>query len=174
MFIAPAMQLASLLLLQTAPATDAANAPIDFRCDSMQLFAKPGQVICRRNVVVRRADLIVCCDTFEGYTDDAGGWQRFACSDGVRAQRHDEVMWAEKATFVVRLSDLILTGNPRIQRGRSMLSGERIIVDTKHDRAHIEKPQGRMAATDTPARAAETMPLEGPLPARCPVARPPK
>ncbi len=153
------------------------EGPIDFRCDGMQVFTKPNRVVCRDNVVVRRGDLLVCCSVFEGYADTKGGWERFICSKNVRAQRREEVMWSEKATFILAISDLILTGRPMIQRGKTLLKGERIVIDTKHDLARIEQPRGRMEAANATIKnnrpPPESVP-EGPLPARCPIPRRPK
>ena len=145
--------------------------PVDFVCDSMQLTSDPNVAVCRSNVVGRRGDIIFCCDHFEGTMSDEGGWERLVCSRNVRAQRGDEVMWSDRATFVMATNDLILTGHPRVRRGKSILLGERIVIDTKHDRAHIEQPRGRMEAAgeSAAAPALPPLPLEGELPRKCPL-----
>lgn len=147
------------------------DGPIDFRCDSMQIFTDPHRVLCRTNVVVRRANLFICCDQLEGYSNAKGDWERLVCRNRVRAQRGDEIMWSKQATFVTALHDLVLTGQPILRRGQSILSGERIVVDTKHDRAHVEKPTGRVQ--QAPAAALPPLPLEGPLPDQCPMTEAP-
>jgi lipopolysaccharide export system protein LptA len=166
----------SLVLLLVAVAAPPAkssealgNGPIDFRCDSMQVFTKPNRVLCRGNVVVRRAELTVCCAQFEGYADEQGGWERFVCADDVRAQRPGELAWSQKATFIMSTSDLFLTGTPMLQRGKSLLEGETIIIDTKHDHARIERPRGRMEPADERPAPAVPPTAEGKLPAACPV-----
>jgi lipopolysaccharide export system protein LptA len=149
------------------------HGPIDFRCDAMQVFTKPNRVVCTNNVVVRRADLLVCCRQWEGYADGNGGWERFVCADDVRAQRPGELAWASKATFIMSTSDLVLTGRPLLRRGKSLLEGEMIVIDTKHDHARVEKPRGRMEPADqTPPPVEAPLPT-GPLPATCPVPPPP-
>ncbi|MBI5509360.1 MAG: hypothetical protein HY903_11465 [Deltaproteobacteria bacterium] len=144
-------------------------APLDFRCDNMQVFSKPNRTVCQTNVVVRRADLLVCCATFEGFADDRWGWQRFVCTENVRAERGDETMWSDRAEFVLATNELLLTGRPRLKRGKSLLEGERVVVDVKTDHARIEKPRGRIeAATTTAPAAAGRAPDQG-LPAVCPI-----
>lgn len=143
--------------------------PVDFVCESMQLFSKPNRAVCNVDVVVRQGDLLLCCEQFEGYMNERGGWERLVCSQKVRAQRRGELMWADRATFILATNDLILIGHPALQRGKSILNGERIVIDTKLERAHIEQPHGRLApATDTTAEPA-ALPLTGELPRKCPI-----
>ncbi len=145
------------------------EGPIEFRCDAGQGFTNPNRWICRDNVIVRRGSLLLCCTVFEGYTGADGGWNRFTCTGDVRARRGDETMWAQKATFILEDNDLILTGNPTLMRGRSLLEGERIVVDTKYDRAHILNPRGRLHPASAQMKTPKPSPVTGPLPKKCPV-----
>lgn len=145
------------------------QGPVEFVCDSLQLFNKPRRVVCTKNVVARRGDLTLCCDHFEGIMNDKNEWERLICSHHVRAQRGDEIMWSDKAIFIMATSDLILTGRPRVRRGQSVLAGERIVIDTKNDRAHIEQPRGRVEPVTEGAAPIRPLPLTGELPRRCPV-----
>ena len=145
------------------------EGPIDFRCDHGQAYSKPRRWLCRQNVVVRRADLLLCCEEFEGYQGDDGKWQRFVCSKNVRARRAAEMMWADRATFVVETSDLILTGKPLLQRGKTILRGERIVVDTKYEQARIEQPRGHFEPASFDTTSVNQAAFQGALPARCPI-----
>lgn len=150
-------------------ASQAPEGPVDFRCDQGQATRQPNRWICRHNVVVRRGELWVCCERFEGYRTEAGDWNRFVCEGTVRARRGDELMWARRGTFIMATSDLILTGAPEVQRAGSLLRGERIVIDTKYDQARVENPRGRLETTN-PDTVATLPPLPpGPLPARCPL-----
>ncbi len=148
------------------------DRPLEFRCDAMQILTKPNRAVCQGNVVLRRDDLLVCCRYFEGHADTAWGWQRFVCTQEVRARRGDETMWADKAEFDVATSALTLSGQPQLQRGQSLLSGQRIIVDVKQDRARVIKPTGviHQATGERPAPAPD--PIAGALPATCPLPPP--
>lgn len=178
------MGTALLLLLLLAPVApgelqavkdSAQTGPIDFVCEHMQLLSNPNRAICRERVVVRRGELLLCCEHFEGYMNDKGGWERLVCSNKVRAQRHGELMWADRATFVLAINDLILTGRPRLQRGRSVLAGERIVIDTEREQAQIEQPRGRLEPASEEVPDPAELPLTGALPRECPVpAAPPR
>jgi lipopolysaccharide export system protein LptA len=161
---------AALLLLQAPPAKPGSQGPLDFRCDDMNVVSKPNKVLCKGTVLVRRTDVLLCCDVFEGFADDKWGWEKFTCAGNVRAHRGDELMWSEHAEFLLGTSDLILTGKPRLQRGASLLNGERIVIDVKNDKARIEKPRGRIQqadVSDVPPLAPHTD--DTPLPETCPV-----
>lgn len=159
----------SLILGPLPGVAEKGDGPIDFACDAMQVFTKPNRVLCNRNVIVRRGDMLLCCEEFEGHLDPDGGWERLVCLRKVRAQRGGEIMWANKATFIRSLSDLILTGDPRIRRAKSILRGERIVIDTKYDRALIEKPRGRMVSAGANPVPIVAFALEGELPKSCPI-----
>jgi lipopolysaccharide export system protein LptA len=170
------MLLVALLLISApppAPGAQDAQGPIDFRCDGMQVFSKPNRVHCTGNVVVRRRDVLLCCEIFDGVADESWQWQKFTCTNDVRAQRPDELMESDEAVFVLGTSDLVLTGRPRLQRAQSLLAGERIVVDVKTNEAQIEKPRGRIEQADS---SIDKKPLaaqvdEKQLPAVCPVPR---
>lgn len=142
--------------------------PVDFRCDRMRMTATPRSVTCEQNVVVRRGDWLLCCEIFEGTQDKTGAWRRLTCSQNVRAQRNAERMWSGRAVYVFETSDLILTGDPLLQRPTSLLSGERIILDTSRDQAHIERPRGKLQDHDVAIE-----PLAPGLPEQCPIGQRP-
>jgi lipopolysaccharide export system protein LptA len=152
------MLLLSALLVAPAP------VPVDFRCDQMRMTMKPRQVVCEQNVVVRRGDWVLCCERFEGSQDKRGAWQRLTCGDNVRAQRGDELMWGQSAVYLFETTDLIVSGDALLRRPTSLLRGDRIVVDTSRDQAHIERPRGRLEGAEV-----IIPPLPDGLPERCPV-----
>jgi lipopolysaccharide transport protein LptA len=171
-FMAHAMALVVMGQGQTAagdkkPADQ--EAPLEYRGDTMQVLTQPNRVVLRGNVVVRRGPLMLCCETFEGLADEKWGWQRFVCTEEVVAQRGDETMWASRAEFMLETSDLILTGQPLLERGKSYLEGTRIVVDTERDRARVEKPRGRIHSAREPISVREPPTPGKELPATCPL-----
>ena len=124
-----------------------------------------------KNVVIRRGDLLLCCDVFEGFADASWIWERFICRDNVRAQRGVETIWADNAEFFARKNDLVLTGHPVLQRGDTQLSGSRVTLDLTENHARIGQPRGRLQPDPLASRAREPylLPLHGPLPGRCPI-----
>jgi len=165
--------LALVVMSQGQPAAGESPAetqpPLEYRSDTMQVFTKPNRAVLRSNVVIRRGDLLVCCENFEGLADAEWGWQRFVCTEKVVAQRSDETMWADKAEFILETSDLILTGKPLLQNGKSFLEGTRIIVDTERDRARVIKPRGRIYSAKESVKSRPPVTIEGELPATCPL-----
>jgi lipopolysaccharide export system protein LptA len=148
------------------------DGPVDFRCDNLSIFTKPNRNVCHGNVVIRRGDMLICCQEFEGKADDNWAWESFTCSQDVRAQRGVETVWADKADFLQSENDLILTGRPVLHRGESVLEGERVVIDVREDHARITKPRGRMAGgveiNNSPVPQSPPLPT-GPLPAKCPL-----
>lgn len=171
-----ALTVASLVAAAPATPRQAKRRPVDFRCDAMDVLTKPNRTICRGNVVIRRPDLTLCCEHFEGLADAEWQWRRLVCSRDVRARRGNEVMWAKQAEFDPQTDNLQLTGTPLLQRGKSLLAGDRIVVDVRRDRARIEAPQGRIAADARVALPKHAPPesLQTPLPERCPIPPPPQ
>ena len=172
------MQPVLLALLLSFPGADAAGpaaippGPLEFRCNNMQVLSKPNRTLCRDDVVVRRGDLLLCCQQFEGFADKDWAWQRFTCTREVRAERNNEQMWADKAELTLATSDLVLTGRPKLRRGKSLLEGTRVVVDIKEDHARIESPRGVLVSEEAaPASAGKSA---GPLPERCPIPPPPR
>jgi len=159
-----------VLIVALVGAKDAplGKGPIDFRCDAMKAFSDPDRVECYDNVVVRRGGLLLCCEKFEGFANAAGDWEKLICEQNVRAQNKDELMWSQRATFLVAQSDLILTGKPQLHRGKSILNGTRIVVDTEKRIARVEEPNGRVSSKlANPARPPKAM--SGALPSTCPL-----
>ena len=150
----------------------AGQGPLDFRCDNMQVFSKPNRTLCRGNVVMRRSDILVCCVQFEGVADERWQWEKLVCNEDVRAQRGDEILWADKAELMPKSSDVVLTGRPVVRRAESVIEGERITVNASEDRARVDKPRGHFGPNDfkvstKPAPPAAAAPA--PLPGTCPV-----
>lgn len=165
-----------LISLNTTGASDASpnttrvktrQGPIEFKCDSMQVLTKPNRGICRDNVIVRRGDLMVCCSQFVGAATPEWEWSSFTCEGNVVAQRTNETMWSNKATFNLKTSELVLTGAPLLQRGKSYLQGSKITLNIHNDLAQISQPRGVMIKTQSPSAPTPSTP--GPLPKQCPL-----
>ncbi|OGQ78834.1 MAG: hypothetical protein A2289_11530 [Deltaproteobacteria bacterium RIFOXYA12_FULL_58_15] len=165
------LQPAPVAATPKSPAAKDTPAPLEFRCDGMQVLTKPSnRSLCRHNVVIRRGDLLLCCQNFEGIANADWEWQTFTCTENVRATRGTETMWADKATFVLETSELFLTGTPLLRRGKSLLSGTRIVVEVTNDRARLDNPRGvintNKEVLPPPAPTTGTLPDTCPLPPR--------
>jgi hypothetical protein len=144
---------------------------IDFRCDSMRVLSRPNRTVGRRHVVIRRADLLICCDQFETTADPLWRWQRMVCRNGVRAQRGDEVVWADHAELILDRNDLVLTGRPILRRGATWLTGSRVTLNLDESQARILRPRGHLPGEEQ-AYLSPLVPIDltAPLPATCPIA----
>jgi lipopolysaccharide export system protein LptA len=162
----------TLLALLAAPTTE--EAPLEFRCDGMEVLRSPNRTICRGNVVARQADLLICCDQFEALADDQWQWTSLRCENGVRARRGDERMWSQRADIDLKGAKLTLTGKPWLERGSSLLQGSQIVVTLSGDHAVVNNPRGIVADAKSPAPPS-LRPLEasGALPATCPISKAP-
>ncbi len=176
--LSPLAAVTVLLVGASAPAPKgvpkdlSAQGPLDFRCDGMQVHSKPNRTVCSGNVVVRRSDVVLCCQEFEGIADEHWQWQRLLCKGDVRAQRGEETMWAEQAEFMPGSGDLVLTGHPSVKRGASLILGDEVAVNINEDRARIKRPRGRIAKEEQSGKPLPTAGGKGdpqPLPASCPV-----
>ncbi|MBJ81107.1 MAG: hypothetical protein CMH60_07310 [Myxococcales bacterium] len=159
------------LLLANAPAP--APQEVEFRCDNMQVDTKTHLTLCNKNVVMRRGDVLLCCNTLEARSDKDWQWKTFDCIDKVRAQRKNELMWANKASFEYLKNEIYLTGKPYLKRGASLLTGKKIIIDLTKEVAKVIKPRGTINSKNTNlVEMKDGKPSISELPNRCPI--PPK
>jgi lipopolysaccharide export system protein LptA len=147
------------------------QGPLDFRCDKMQVLTKPNRTLCEGNVVFRRGTAFVCCKHFEGFANDKWDLERGVCTDDVRAQRGEELMWSEKADYTAQSGELVLTGRPVLRRGLNIIEGERVVALVNEDQARVDKPKGHLVPEEQapatgakPAEAPSAKPADGPKP----------
>jgi lipopolysaccharide transport protein LptA len=150
------------------PSEGSRPAPLDFRCDAMQVHSDPNKTVCTGHVVIRRGDVWVCCNRFIGTADKNWEWEHLLCEGDVRAMRNGEWAWSEHAEFFYRENDVVLWGNPVLQRGDNVLFGEKIRIDTAVRKAHVIKPRGWMVSKEKPVNAGSWS-LKGKLPVVCPL-----
>jgi lipopolysaccharide export system protein LptA len=148
---------------------NASEEPIEFVCGSMQLYSESKRARCVDEVVMRRGNTLVCCDSLEGQMDAQGAWTKLVCENDVRVHREGEFMWATYATWTILDSKLVLTGTPVVQRGPNMIQGERIVVMTGQARAQVFQPRGRLIGGTKPAAPPTTFVLPKKLPRQCPL-----
>lgn len=140
--------------------------PVEFRCDALKVDSGPGQSSCKGNVVVVRGPVLMCCDRFEAQANKDWQWESFQCSGNVRAQRGNEFVWADHATFSFEESLITLNGGPLLRRGRSLMTGKRVTIDLKNDQAQVASPRGRITQENGAEQTSVTPPKLHP---ECPV-----
>jgi lipopolysaccharide transport protein LptA len=159
----------SLILLVTMATAE--PTPISFRCDNMEVTQNPARSHCRGNAIARQENILICCEAFVTKADKDWQWQSLHCVGNVRAKRGEELAWANEAIFKVNEGLLTLEGNPILQRGKSLMRGEQIIIENKRNKASILKPTGIMhhtPAKKTPSlsKTSDALPGTCPLPPR--------
>ncbi len=141
----------------------------------MTVHSSPNRTLGRRHVVIRRADILICCSRLETRADPQWRWQQVSCDDDVRVQRGEEVVWADHADFWVDGQDLVLSGRPLLHRGMTWLAGERVSIDWHGGLARILRPRGHLpGVAQAPTSTTPCMATTSPLPRRCPIAPRPR
>ena len=170
-YISIALFITPLSLLATPK--EIKPSPVEFRCDNMQVDTKKHITLCYKNVVLRRGDVLLCCNTLEAHSDANWNWQTFNCQEQVRAKRNNELMWSNNARFHHQKNKIYLTGKPFLKRGASLLSGKKIIIDLSTEAAKIIKPRGTINSENAKQTNAneiaipvDTLPNLCPIPSR--------
>ena len=160
----------SLILLTMLATTE--QSPIVFRCDSMEVTQSPARSRCLGNAIAMQENILICCDDFVTKADADWQWQSLHCVGDVRAQRGNELAWAQEAIFQIKDETLTLKGTPLLQRGKSLMQGKEIIIEQESNKARIVKPQGIMH--HTPEKLVSTQSTSKKLPNQCPLPQRPQ
>ncbi|MCF7837774.1 MAG: LptA/OstA family protein [Candidatus Marinimicrobia bacterium] len=79
------------------------------------------------NVYVDDADMQLWCDKMTVRFSDENELESIVAERNVRIHMDDKQATAESATYLVATGEIRLDGQPRVQRGRDLLAGDRII-----------------------------------------------
>jgi lipopolysaccharide export system protein LptA len=114
------------------------SQPIDITSDKVEAIRKENLIIFRGNVVARQKDIVIYADSLEALTSEDGkGIERVTAGGNVKIQQGLRVANCEKAIFYNLDQKVILTGDPRVSEGESIVSGEEIIFDIDKDRVEV-------------------------------------
>jgi lipopolysaccharide transport protein LptA len=149
--------LAMLIFLTTAAAAEPAHpadnplnqklkesdSPWKFHCDEIKgLGKKDHRSFCRGHVAITRDDLTITCDTLETLHDDKWGAKKMTCLENVVLKSKDGRTTSEKAEFDNESRDLVLTGNPVLYQGGSVIRGEVIKYNLNDEQFDVKKFRG--------------------------------
>ncbi len=99
--------------------------------------------IAKKDVVIRREDVTVCCDEAEARYAK-GQVERVTCKGRVVIVRPNGTRAvADLAVFVASKDNIVLTGDARVFAKDARLSGERIVYDIGRDRLVVQGDQSR-------------------------------
>ena len=147
------------------------SSPIDFRCDAMKVQKNPHIIECVGHVIAVREGMMLCCNKFTIYTDRQWKWEKATCEGDVRSRKADRLIWSEWAQYQPSDGVLVLEKDPLLQRGQSLIRGNRVYFYMKTDETNVEQPSGNVATV-----SAENMTWSPPakLGSQCPLSRRPK
>jgi lipopolysaccharide transport protein LptA len=131
-----------LLWVLPAISYSAENTMVDIQAEQIEMNQKTGVVLFKGNVQVRRGSIRLVCQTLRAEYAD-GQLIRLHAQNGVRAESDTFVVTAQTAHFDPAEKRIELTGRPRLQRGESHLSGEKVTVWVDTEKVVVHKAKGR-------------------------------
>ena len=135
---------------------DGRPIPVEMTADEgLVVDLAKGTGLARGNVVLRRGDLVVCCDRAEARYGKAG-IDRIACRGRVIV-RHGEqtLISAQTIEFQVASNRLLLRGQVDVWRKEGRLRGNKMVFDIDSERLEVSGAQSRLIWAPTvlpPAR----------------------
>lgn len=155
--------------------THAGESAIDFRCDGLEVRSKPEhRQICRGHVILRREDLILCCNTLCGESDADWTLEHIICTGDVRVSRAQQTVWAEHGRYDVLRGEIVLRGTPLLDRAGSQVRGEQVTINLNEQQARVVRPRGQIAEDAAPQAPQTPSARPRALPALCPIGPRPK
>jgi lipopolysaccharide export system protein LptA len=109
----------------------------------VETFSKDNLILFKGNVMARQKDIVIYADSIEAIVfEDGKGIERIVADGNVKIQQGLRVANCQKAIFYNLDQKVILTGDPRIQEGNSVVSGEEIVLDIELNRVEVKGGSG--------------------------------
>lgn len=154
----------ALLLIAALLAPSPPPTPVDIRADRLELDQKAGRARFEGAVEVKQGRLTLRCATLAA-TYAEGEIAALTAEGEVVLTGDDWTARAARAEWDRAAGRLVLTGEPRIERGGDTLRGARVLVWPEAQRVVIEQARGRLTA---PPLTAPTKPPTDPPPKAAP------
>jgi lipopolysaccharide export system protein LptA len=105
----------------------------------VETYSKENLVLFKGNVIARQKDVVIYADSLEAVTMGEGkGIERVTATGNVKIQQGLRVASCQKAVFYNLDQKVFLTGEPKIQEGDDMVSGDEIIFDLTQNRFEVK------------------------------------
>jgi lipopolysaccharide export system protein LptA len=115
------------------------SQPIDITSDKVEAYWKENLIIFKGNVIARQKDMVIYADSIEVVTiEDGKGIERVIAGGNVKIQQGLRVANCQKAIFYNLEQKVVLTGEPKVSEGESIVSGDEIIVDIDKNRVEVK------------------------------------
>lgn len=116
------------------------NAPVDVTADRIEVQDRADRAIFIGNVHVRQAQLTLDTERLTVAYSSAGGIQikRLDASGGVVVRSPSETARGNFGIYDLDRRLITLVGNVQLSRGRSQISGSRLVIDLASGRAVVD------------------------------------
>ena len=118
------------------------KTPVEIDAERVEVDQKKGQILFLGKVTVKRGQLILRCERLEARYEGNELIGLIARKD-VEVRSKEFTARSKQARFTKKTGLLTLTGNPYLQRGKSQMRGERVLVWLDDEKVVIEKAKGR-------------------------------
>jgi outer membrane protein assembly factor BamD len=116
-----------------------ASQPIDITSDRVETYSKENLVLFKGNVIARQKDVVIYADSLEAVMMGGGkGIERVTAMGNVKIQQGLRVASCQRAVFYNLDQKVVLRGEPKVQEGDDMVSGDEIIFDLTQNRFEVK------------------------------------
>jgi lipopolysaccharide export system protein LptA len=141
--------------------------PTNITSDTLTLNNKNRIFIYRGNVVVTQGDMTLTSKEIEGTYSEQNEIQKIIAKGDVKITKQDIVSTSQRATYDAINSIVVLTENPQLQQGESVLIADRIKVFLNDNRS-VAEGNVRVTVVKNQTPAALATPATSPTPTPAP------
>jgi lipopolysaccharide export system protein LptA len=141
--------------------------PTNITSDTLTLNNKSRIFIYRGNVVVTQGDMTLTSKEIEGTYSEQNEIQKIIAKGDVKITKQDIVSTSQRATYDAINSIVVLTENPQLQQGESVLIADRIKVFLNDNRS-IAEGNVRVTVVKNQTPSALATPVTSPTPTAAP------
>ena len=121
------------------PAWKTGSEPLQVKSKSLEAFGESGRVVFEGDVVARQGDVTLQADRVEVHAKaDTREIRSVEARGSVHIQRADVVASGDAASYDARSGVAVLTGDPKVWRGKDVLAGEKITLYLGENRIVVE------------------------------------
>ncbi len=123
---------------EQTPLTPLGNEPIEIQADEVVANNQTGRILFTGRVEAQQGNLRISSPQMEViYNQQERQVAQVIASGGVRIQRGEQMVTAEKAVFSNKEQKITLTGNPRAWENKNEITGAEMILFLQEDRVVV-------------------------------------
>ena len=120
---------------------------IEIGADKLEVTQTKRRAVFSGNVKIKRGTMTLTCSSLEATYDEKGALNTLKASGAVQVTGRNIKATAGAAQYNQSEGTLALTNKPTLQRGRSLMRGEKIMIWIDQERVVIDKAQGTLDPT---------------------------